>query len=109
MSFHESCELIRIEVRGDGTWLLAAAGTMNEGEHIPAELRLDDRIGNSDGWFAYPGENFSETAHDIEIEFREDGPWLTAVLAEQDQEDRERQGINLAQHIGNNNGELVWV
>lgn len=48
MSFHESCDLIRIEVRDDGTWLLAAAGN-GEDENIPAELRLDDHIGNSDG------------------------------------------------------------
>ncbi|OGM49937.1 hypothetical protein ABOM_001462 [Aspergillus bombycis] len=109
MSFHESCDLIRIEVRDDGTWLLAAAGTLEEGETAPAELRLDERIGNSDGWFAFPGENFSETAQEIELDFRDDGPWLTAVLAEHDQENRERQGINLAEHIGNDNGRLVWV
>lgn len=48
MSFHESCDLIRVEVRGDGTWLLAAAGNGDDG-NVPAELRLDDHIGNSDG------------------------------------------------------------
>ncbi|KAE8323837.1 Cyanovirin-N [Aspergillus sergii] len=109
MSFHESCDLIRIEVRGDHTVLLAAAKTGNEDETIPAEIVLDEQIGNGDGWFVRGGERFTETAHEIELQFREDGPWLTAFLAEVEGEDRERQGINLADHIGNDGGRLVWA
>ncbi|KAE8150582.1 Cyanovirin-N [Aspergillus avenaceus] len=109
MSFHQSCDLIRIEVRGDYTALLAAAYDGNGGETVPAELNLDEQIGNGDGWFVRGGSNFTQTAQDIELEFREDGPWLTAVLREVDGEDRVRQGINLAEHIENQNGNLVWI
>ncbi|KAE8318162.1 CVNH domain-containing protein [Aspergillus transmontanensis] len=109
MSFHESCDLIRIEVRGDRTVLLAAAKNGDGDETVPAEIVLDEQIGNGDGWFVRGGENFTETAHEIELEFREDGPWLTAFLTEVDGEDRERQGINLADHIGNDGGRLVWA
>ncbi|KAE8418031.1 Cyanovirin-N [Aspergillus pseudocaelatus] len=109
MSFHESCDLIRIEVRGDHTVLLAAAKNGDGDETVPAEIVLDEQIGNGDGWFVRGGNNFTETAHDIELEFREDGPWLTAFLTEVDGEDRERQGINLGEHIGNNSGQLVWA
>ncbi|BAE60348.1 unnamed protein product [Aspergillus oryzae RIB40] len=109
MSFHQSCDLIRIEVRGDHTVLLAAAKNGDGDETVPAEIVLDEQIGNGDGWFVRGGENFTETAHEIELEFREDGPWLTAFLTEVDGEDRERQGINLADHIGNDCGRLVWA
>ncbi|PIG69242.1 hypothetical protein AARAC_006173 [Aspergillus arachidicola] len=109
MSFHESCDLIRIEVRGDHTVLLAAAKNGDGDETIPAEIVLDEQIGNGDGWFVRGESNFTETAQDIALEFREDGPWLTAVLREVDGEDRVRQGINLAQHIGNNGGRLEWA
>jgi len=50
MSFHESCMDIRIEVREDHTVLLAGAGTGDDG-YEPAELVLDEHIGNSDGKF----------------------------------------------------------
>ncbi|KAE8165103.1 Cyanovirin-N [Aspergillus tamarii] len=109
MSFHESCDLIRIEVRGDHTVLLAAAKTGNEDETEPAEIVLDEQIGNGDGWFVRGGSNFTETAQEIELDFRDDGPWLTAYLTEVDGEERERQGINLAEHIGNDGGRLVWA
>ncbi|QRD89498.1 Cyanovirin-N [Aspergillus flavus] len=109
MSFHQSCDLIRIEVRGDHTVLLAAAKNGDGDETVPAEIVLDEQIGNGDGWFVRGGENFTETAHEIELEFRDDGPWLTAFLTEVDGGDRERQGINLAEHIGNDGGRLVWA
>ncbi|KAL3477041.1 Cyanovirin-N [Aspergillus californicus] len=108
MSFHESCDLIRIEVRGDHTVLLAAANNGAD-EMIPAELILDAEIGNLDGWFSRDASGFTGSAEDIELEFRDDGPWLTANLLMANGEDRERQGINLAEHIGNQGGELVWV
>ena len=49
MSFHQSSELIRIDVRDDHTVLLAAAKTGNGDETVPAELVLDEQIGNGDG------------------------------------------------------------
>lgn len=49
MSFHTSCEDIRIEVLpGDSTYL-CAAGKDLDGNWHPNRLRLDDIIGNSDG------------------------------------------------------------
>ena len=50
MSFHESCLDIRIEVRDDYTVLLAGAG-VGDDAYEPAELNLDEHIGNSDGKF----------------------------------------------------------
>lgn len=49
MSFHVSCEDIRIEVLpGDATYL-CCAGKDVDGNWHPNRLRLDDIIGNSDG------------------------------------------------------------
>lgn len=49
MSFHVSCEDIRIEVMpGDATYL-CCAGKDVDGNWHPNRLRLDDIIGNSDG------------------------------------------------------------
>lgn len=49
MSFHQSCDLIRIEVCGDHTVLLAAAKNGDGDETVPAEIVLDEQIGNGDG------------------------------------------------------------
>lgn len=40
---------------------------------------------------------------------RDDGPWLTADLNSSDGEERERQGINLAEHVENQDGQLVFI
>ena len=48
MSFHESSDNIRIEVRDDRTILFANANNY-DGEACEAILNLDDVIGNSDG------------------------------------------------------------
>ena len=45
---HENCDLLRIEVRGDHTVLLAAAED-GSGESVSAEIVLDEEIGNGDG------------------------------------------------------------
>ncbi|CAI7637599.1 unnamed protein product [Penicillium bialowiezense] len=107
MSFHKSCDLIRIEVRGDGTWLLAAAGN-GRGDNVPAQLRLDDHIGNSDGYFTWQGKRFTETAKNIALSFRNDGVWLEGDITEFNGQERGRQGINLSDHISNNGGNLVF-
>ncbi|KAJ5348223.1 Cyanovirin-N [Penicillium brevicompactum] len=108
MSFHKSCDLVRIEVRGDGTWLLAAAGN-GHGENIPSQLRLDDHIGNSDGYFSWQGHRFTQTAKNIQLSFRNDGVWLEADISEVNGGERGRQGINLSDHIENRGGKLVFV
>lgn len=68
MSFHESCDLIRIEVRGDHTVLLAAAKTGNEDETEPAEIVLDEQIGNGDGKY-YISQVLIATISDLEFLF----------------------------------------
>ncbi|OGM41854.1 hypothetical protein ABOM_009658 [Aspergillus bombycis] len=108
MSFHESCLDIRIEVRDGYTVLLAGAGVGGD-EYVPAELNLDDGIGNSDGFFSRDGANFTDSAQNIDLSFRDDGVWLEADLPEVDGGERGRQGINLSQHIENQGGNLVFI
>ena len=61
------------------------------------------------GWFVRGDGNFTETADEIELDLRDDGPWLTAKLKNAEGEEGEPQGINLSDHIENQGGELVWV
>ncbi|PLB35061.1 CVNH domain-containing protein [Aspergillus candidus] len=110
MSFHESCVDIRIEVRGDHTVLLAGAG-IGDDAYEPAELNLDEFIGNSDGYFARDGDSnsFTESAENIDLSFRDDGVWLEADLLNAEGGERERQGINLSEWIENQDGQLVAI
>ncbi|KAJ5278950.1 hypothetical protein N7478_004322 [Penicillium angulare] len=108
MSFHETCLDIRVEVRGDHTVLLAGAG-IGDDAYEPAELNLDEHIGNSDGFFTWEGDRVTESAENIELSFCDDGVWLEADLPEVDGGERGRQAINLSEHIENQNGQLVFV
>ncbi|KAB8222306.1 Cyanovirin-N [Aspergillus novoparasiticus] len=106
MSFEQSCVDIRIEVRDDHTALLAGAG-VGDNAYVPAELILDEHIGNSDGYFTWDGRSFTQSAENIELSFRDDGVWLEADLPEVDGGERGRQGIKLSDRIENQNGRLV--
>lgn len=53
MSFHETCDLVRIEVDNEGTWLCCAARAV-DGQENNIRFRLDDHIGNSDGETTHP-------------------------------------------------------
>ncbi|KAL1999062.1 hypothetical protein VTN02DRAFT_5113 [Thermoascus thermophilus] len=108
MSFHETCDLIRIEVDDEGTWLCCAARAV-DGQENNIRFRLDDHIGNSDGYFTWDGRDFSSSARDIVLEHREDGPWLCAYLRRTDGSESERQGIRLGDRITNENGELQFI
>lgn len=128
MSFQDSCIDIRIEVRDGYTVLLAGAG-IGDGAYEPAELNLDEGICNSDGkifnntlritiliqsfyvsgYFSRDGANFTDSAENIDLSFRDDGVWLEADLPEVDEGDRGRQGINLSEHVENQNGQLVFI
>ncbi|KAK2593565.1 hypothetical protein QQS21_008740 [Conoideocrella luteorostrata] len=77
----------------------------NEGNSHDSQINLNEFIGNSDGWFVWGGENFSDTAQEIELE----GSTLSAYLKPVDGSDRERQGIDLNEKIGNENGQLVFI
>ncbi|KAF7616703.1 hypothetical protein AFLA_004760 [Aspergillus flavus NRRL3357] len=85
----------RILPRQDGSWQ-------------PAEINLDDVIGNDDGWFSRDTTGFTQSADDITFEFRGSEPWLEAELPTRDGGSRGRQGINLGLHITNNDGNLEW-
>ncbi|KAJ9298593.1 hypothetical protein DTO271G3_3560 [Paecilomyces variotii] len=109
MSFHVSCEDIRIEVMpGDATYL-CCAGKDVDGNWHPNRLRLDDIIGNSDGWFIWGGRDFTHSAREIHLEHGANGPHLTAELPMRDGGYRERQGIDLADKIRNENGRLIFL
>lgn len=68
-----------------------------------------DIANHTSGWFSRNVSGFSQSAQGIELEFRDDGPWLVAELLCADGSYRELQGINLDLHITNNNGQLEWV
>ncbi|KAH8429201.1 CVNH domain-containing protein [Aspergillus melleus] len=107
MSLQEISHLLRIEVRDDHTVLVAEADD-GSGE-TASEIILDEEIGNTDGYFVRGDGNFTQSAGDIELDSRDDGPWLTATLNNVDGEPGEPQGINLAHHIESQDGQLVWV
>ncbi|OQD84165.1 hypothetical protein PENANT_c014G05303 [Penicillium antarcticum] len=106
MSFYESCENVRIEINDDAIYLHCDARN-EDGESQSASLRLDDFIGNEDGWFMWDGVNAGQSAHNVEL----DGSMLTAELPMRDGGHRERQGIDLNDRISNENGrlELQWL
>ncbi|BCR87203.1 CVNH domain-containing protein [Aspergillus chevalieri] len=108
MSFSQSSDDIRIEFEDDATVLYAVAADA-EGNPCDARIVLDDEIGNSDGWFTRSDSRFTESSQEIRLDFREDGVWLVGHLPCADGSYREDQGINLDKHIGNNNGELIWI
>lgn len=61
------------------------------------------------GWFIWGGRNFTHSAREIHIEHGPKGPHLTAMLTKRDGGFRERQGIDLADKIENQNGRLVFL
>ncbi|KAL6898659.1 Cyanovirin-N [Trichoderma evansii] len=92
-----------------GFWLenghiLVAEVCREDGEWDESRINLNEFIGNEDGWFMWDGVNFSESANEIRL----DGTTLTAELPMRDGGYRERQGINLADRIANENGRLVF-
>ncbi|KHN94518.1 Cyanovirin-N [Metarhizium album ARSEF 1941] len=100
MSFVESSREMWLE---DGH-ILHALCQDDDGNWNGASIDLDRFIGNSDGWFVWDGENFSHSASDISL----DGTLLSAEMGMVDGGNRERQGLDLNERIGNSNGELVY-
>ncbi|OAA40666.1 Cyanovirin-N [Metarhizium rileyi] len=101
MSFTETSE---------GWWLednhiLHAQCQNADGEKVESTIDLDTFVGNSDGWFIWDGENFSLSATDVRL----DGSYLSAELATVEGGSRERQGLELNDRIGNDNGQLVYT
>ncbi|KAL4909550.1 hypothetical protein BDW74DRAFT_146784 [Aspergillus multicolor] len=101
MSFARSCSNFHLE---NGHVLVATAQDVH-GNWRESRIDLNGFIGNQDGWFMWDGENFANSARDIRLE----GSRLTAELPKRDGGYRERQGIELNDRIGNDNGRLVFV
>lgn len=124
MSFHESANDIELE---DGH-ILKAKLSYGEDEERDAEINLNDFIGNDNGQkqasypnrgyrvntflsgcFCWGGENFKESATNIELSIEGSGiPVLRANLFDVEGEEIEAN-INLAERISNENGEFVFV
>ncbi|KAH8431914.1 CVNH domain-containing protein [Aspergillus melleus] len=105
MSFHYSAKDIHIEDNHKLVALLADS----EGEMQEASIDLNEYIGNNDGSFEWEGQNFSETAEDVEFHIEGDGevPVLRAKLNNADGEPVDAD-INLAERIVNDNGEFSF-
>ncbi|EAW08797.1 CVNH domain-containing protein [Aspergillus clavatus NRRL 1] len=108
MSFHQSSEDIHIR-QEDGSTMLLARVRNNAGQLIQRKIRLDDHIGNTDGWFIWGGNNFTRTARNIALEHTQYGPKLCADLEMRDGGSRGRQGVMLSDKIGNEDGHLRFL
>ncbi|KAJ5907166.1 uncharacterized protein N7473_004082 [Penicillium subrubescens] len=109
MSFHASATSIELE---DGH-ILKATLRNEEGDEVESELDLNDIIGNNNGSFEWGGENFQDSADEIEFtrEERDEDepiPVLRASLGNLDGENVPAD-INLAERITNENGHLKFV
>ncbi|KAJ5222111.1 uncharacterized protein N7469_010998 [Penicillium citrinum] len=106
MSFHQSAASYELE---DGHILKAVLHDA-EGEEQDAELDLNAYIGNNDGSFEWGGENFADSAQEIELntEGDEENPILRAKLGNVEGEEVEAD-LNLAERIGNDNGTLIFL
>lgn len=68
-----------------------------------------DLANYTSGYFSRNVSGFSRSAQEIGLQFRDDGPWLTAELRRKNGDYYDLQGINLDLHITNNNGQLEWI
>jgi len=120
MSFTETTTNIRLR----GGHVLVANCRDKDGNWGESEIDLNSFIGNEDGkvksqsrrvsvlkeflgWFTWGGENFAESASDIQLE---GGNYLTADLPMRDGSlDRGRQGIDLNKRIANVDGQLTYT
>ncbi|KAE8374222.1 CVNH domain-containing protein [Aspergillus bertholletiae] len=103
MGFSTSSTNIRLE----GSTLVCNAKD-TAGRDQETRLDLNRHIGNSDGWFTWEGQNFANSARNINLNPKGDGFWLEADLPKRDGGYRERQGIRLDERIENQNGSLVF-
>ncbi|KAK6812580.1 hypothetical protein RU639_011754 [Aspergillus parasiticus] len=108
MSFHQSSRNIHIKPGHGHTMLLAEVRDIR-GRYIPRKIRLDDHIGNTDGWFIWGGSNFTHSARNITLEETPWGPKLCADLPMINGGSRGRQGIMLSDKIQNNDGRLKFL
>ncbi|KAI9369821.1 Cyanovirin-N [Aspergillus egyptiacus] len=105
MSFHLSAQDIRIE----DNHLLVADLQDASGEFQCASIDLNEFLGNNNGSFEWDGENFSETAEDVEFAIEGDGevPVLRAMLRNEEGE-MVPADVNLAERVVNEDGAFVF-
>ncbi|CAG8049472.1 unnamed protein product [Penicillium salamii] len=105
MSFHESSTNIEL----DDDHILKATLRDENGDEQDSELNLNDIIGNNDGHFAWGGGGFLDSADEISFDLEGDDniPVLRAKLKDVEGEEQDAD-INLAECIGNDNGQLVF-
>ncbi|KAB8071670.1 Cyanovirin-N [Aspergillus leporis] len=108
MSFHQSCRNIHIKEK-DGYTMLSAEVRDTQGKYHDRRIRLDDHIGNTDGWFIWGGSNFTHSARNIVLEQTPWGPKLCADLPMKDGGSRGRQGMMLSDKIENVDGKLKFL
>ncbi|EYE93683.1 CVNH domain-containing protein [Aspergillus ruber CBS 135680] len=104
MSFHLTAEDIVIE----DNHILKAQLRNEDDELVESTIDLNEHLGNN-GAFEWDGENFSESAENVEFSIEGDGevPVLRALLGTGDDEPAEAD-INLSEHIVNENGQFVY-
>ncbi|KAL2139448.1 hypothetical protein VTI28DRAFT_5141 [Corynascus sepedonium] len=105
MSFHKSAQDIEIV---DNHILKALLADAN-GEYVEAEYDLGQVIGNNNGQFEWGGVNFDDSAEEVTLSLEGDDsvPVLRATLLDVEG-NRVMADINLAERIGNENGEFVF-
>ncbi|PKY02328.1 Cyanovirin-N [Aspergillus campestris IBT 28561] len=108
MSFHLSSHDVHIREENGSTMLLAQVRD-HTGKLCSRKIRLDDHIGNSDGYFIWDGANFTRSARNIGLEASDRGPKLTADLEMHGGGTRGRQGLFLADKIANVDGHLKFL
>ncbi|KAF2014478.1 CVNH domain-containing protein [Aaosphaeria arxii CBS 175.79] len=102
--FHASAQDIEL----DGSVLKAHLFDV-DGESHEVEIELNDILGNENGSFLWGGGGFNDTAEDVHLSFEGDDNWpiLRARLQNEDG-DFVDADVNLAERIGNNNGEFTF-
>ncbi|KAG5982457.1 hypothetical protein E4U55_001860 [Claviceps digitariae] len=100
MSFSASSQDLWLE----DSHILHASCRDLEDNFQDSSLDLNQVLGNENGYFRWGGEDFAMTASEVEL----DGSVLSAIMLTEEGEPRERQGIDLNEHIGNENGRLVY-
>jgi len=105
MTFQHSAENIRVD---DGHILRASLRNGN-GDLQDAEIDLNNHIGCVDGRFVWDGQNFSQSAENVQFNIEAGGQAavLRASLSDS-QGNREARDINLGERISNNNGSFAY-
>ncbi|OJJ50688.1 hypothetical protein ASPZODRAFT_11546 [Penicilliopsis zonata CBS 506.65] len=103
--FHHSCQDITIDQSGT----LHCRAMKHDGCLQDASLDLTRYIGNTNGYLVWKGRHFSRSAE--RLRFDQEDPYNRAVLSATlttEGGDKRDSEINLAENIGNNNGQLYF-